>query len=63
MQKEDWDYTQDDHCRIGSLEIRKALSYQNIKDHCRIGSLEKHSHIKPFFYFRSLPHRQLRKYF
>ena len=29
-----------DHCRIGSLEIRKRKKKNPQKDHCRIGSLE-----------------------
>ena len=29
-----------DHCRIGSLEIRWELVYLLLTDHCRIGSLE-----------------------
>ena len=31
---------QDDHCRIGSLEIRRVKWLPPIIDHCRIGSLE-----------------------
>ena len=30
----------DDHCRIGSLEIRLLELYVIHIDHCRIGSLE-----------------------
>ena len=30
----------DDHCRIGSLEIKDNVGYLIRLDHCRIGSLE-----------------------
>ena len=32
--------TNDDHCRIGSLEIYSEVWIKKAKDHCRIGSLE-----------------------
>ena len=36
--------TCEDHCRIGSLEMRKAHKLKSGMDHCRIGSLEMDRH-------------------
>ena len=34
-----------DHCRIGSLEMKKQITEKENRDHCRIGSLEIHGAI------------------
>ena len=49
-----------DHCRIGSLEIKRLENGYTWKDHCRIGSLETLDAIKVAAGNGSLPHRQLR---
>ena len=40
MQGEDVDGVTVDHCRIGSLEIKRHREPAGHLDHCRIGSLE-----------------------
>ena len=52
----------DDHCRIGSLEKQFIRYRDNDADHCRIGSLERKVTFRRFRGWRSLPHRQLRKF-
>ena len=41
MEKDDGKKDNDDHCRIGSLEINSTFTDFQAIDHCRIGSLEK----------------------
>ena len=49
-----------DHCRIGSLEIILTGPDFIGYDHCRIGSLENNNNATSTVGIGSLPHRQLR---